>query len=473
MRVALAPDKTVCVEIEVLPGEIPQIVAQNPNDLILTLIGPDERKVDGFQFGNETITLDKPGHYRINLEIHSYPKGEAILPVSMSRHELSLQAAALWKSAEAMATTSKASRKLSDIQASLELWKVIGDSSAIGRTKLKLGDAFHDAGDQVSALDAYEQALADCRPAGEVRCAAEAANNSGLAARQLGEFELAHKRLQEAIEDWQYLHSPSNEGRTLSNLGILYTRGGDFQLALSTYSRAKSLLWQTDKLAYGRVLNNLGLCYLSLGEYEKSQIYLEQAIATETHLKEGEIDAMRARVNLGRTLMSKGRLTEAQKILESALEELDLRAKQGHGDATARGFALDDLGETLWREGQFEHAGELLKEALPMHRSARDRRGEARALHYLGLIAASLGQIEESRKLLGEAIQLRRVWGLRDDNADSLFELARLEFSAGNSQTAEALAEEGIKLLESVRTRVPGPDLRASFYARKRNLLVS
>ena len=463
--------KTACVSVEIAPGEASQIQAQHPDDLVLSVKGPEQRTIDGFQFGTETVSLDMPGHYQISLEILPHPGGEPPAHVNMSRQQISLQAAAQWKSAEAVATASKSSRKLSDIEASLELWKAIGDGSTIGRTRLKLGDALYRAENPAQSLAAYEQAFVDCRTSGDVRCAAEAANNSAVIARNLGDFELSHQRLQDAIEDWRYLHFPSYEGRTLSNLGVLYTRGGDFQLALSTYSRAKELLRDTDKLAYGRVLNNLGLCYATMGEYKKSQIYFEQAVAAGNTLKEGESDVLRARANLGRVLMRQGNLPAARQVLESSIRKMELREKNGQPDASGKAFALDYLGEVLWRSGHPELAADPLNKALTLHRATRDRRGEALALHHLALVAGKMGHVEESRKLLGEAIDFRRAWGLRDDTADSVYELARLEYSEGNHQTAKTLAEEGIRLLEAVRTRVPGAALRASFYARRRNLL--
>ncbi len=471
LSISLRPGKTACVSAEVAPGEASQVRAHHPDDLVLTVEGPDQRKVDGFQFGIETITLDTPGQYRIYLKILPHPGGEPPVPVIMSRQQISLQAAAQWKTAEVLATVSKNLRKLSDIEGSLELWKAIGDSSAIARTRLKLGDALNRTGDMASTLATYEQALTDCRVLGDARCAAEAANNSGQVARNLGDFELSYQRLQEAIEDWRYLHSSSYEGRTLSNLGVLYTRSGEFQLALGTYSRAKELLRHTDELAYGRVLNNLGLCYVTMGEYKKSQIYFEQAVAAGSTREEGESDVLRARTNLGRVLMRQGNLSGARQILESSIRKMELKEKKGQGDTIGKAFALDYLGEVFWRSGHPELAGDPLSKALALHRATRDRRGEALALHHLGLVAGQMGHLEESRRLLREAIDFRRAWGLRDDTADSVYELARLEYSEGNRQTAKTLADEGIRLLEAVRTRVPGAALRASFYARRRNLL--
>jgi CHAT domain-containing protein len=60
---------------------------------------------------------------------------------------------------------------------------------------------------------------------------------------------------------------------------------------------------------------------------------------------------------------------------------------------------------------------------------------------------------------------------MRDDAADSLYELAKLELATGNATRAKSLAEDAIPLLETVRSHVPGAGLRASFYARRRNLL--
>jgi CHAT domain-containing protein/tetratricopeptide (TPR) repeat protein len=347
----------------------------------------------------------------------------------------------------------------------LELWQALGSASSTARTWLKLGDAKY-SDDPSGAREAYEHALKICEDMNELRCIAEAANNSGLTARQLGDFNGSLNHLQEAARDWESLGLRVPQGKTFSNLGILYTYTGNFREAVNNYDQAIAILKKRDALAYARALNNLGLCYLAFAQYNRGADYFWQAITIEANLKGAEGDFFRTRMNYGRALMFEGKLDAARSVLE---ETLDL--SKNRSDRNLRAFTLNNLGQTLLRMHQPDAAESRLRDALELHRMASDKRGEAVALHYLGVIARQRGDLAGARELLSRALQLRRDYQMRDDSADSLYELASLEFTAGESQRAAALATEAIPLLEAVRSHVPGAGMRASFYARKRNLL--
>lgn len=467
VSVANSPTWPACVMVSVAHGEALQVVADYPEDVALHVSGEgDEFLIDGFEFGRETVTLSAAGHYRIGIRPAGETPKNAHLTVLMSLNPLSLQAAAAWQEAELAATNSKRSKKIEDYTASLKLWQAMGQSSAVARTWLMLGDVMENRGDFRSARENYERGLEICHANADLRCAAEAANNSGNDARELGQFTESFSRLQEAAKDWQELALPERAGQTFSNIGMMFRRGGDFEEAISAYDRARTLLRNREPIWYARVLNNLGLCYVDLGQLDKAQIYFQEAIYAETGIKGAENDLILSRMNLGRSLMLGGRFHEALPVLQMTVAEAASRPNR-----ETRAYTLNNLGQLLWRLHQIDAAETRLKSALELHRNMGDKRGEAVALHYLGLIARKRGNLNDARSLLGQALQLRRDYGMRNDAADSLYELAQLELAAGNATRAKSLAEDALPLLEGVRSHVPGATLRASFYARRRNLL--
>jgi CHAT domain-containing protein/tetratricopeptide (TPR) repeat protein len=443
------------------------VIAEHPEDVSLRVKGEgEETLVDGFEFGKETITFVSAGRYRIDIGSADSSSKSAGLEIHMSRNAISLQAAADWKAAEGLAINSKHSPQVPTILASLERWQALKDPPSIARTWLKLGDAVLSTGDLSRAHEAYEHALEICSTMGDTRCRAEAANNSGHTAQQLGDLSDAFTRLDEAAQGWQEISRPLEQGKTLSNLGILYSRTGDFRRAISTYDRAGTILRTLDPLAYAKVLNNLGLCFVALAEYEPAKIYFYKAIAVEEKMPGARGDWIRARLNLGRTLMLQGQLQRARALIEEVVKDT-----QTWPDRTLRAFAVNNLGQTWFRLGVTDAAESRLKEALDLHGSSGDKRGEAIAYHYLGLIARKRGDIAAARESLTQALDIRRTRGLRDDAVDSLYALAELEFTAGDAAPAQSLAEEAISLLEFVRSSIPSAGLRAAFYARRRNLL--
>jgi CHAT domain-containing protein/Tfp pilus assembly protein PilF len=467
ISVANSPARPACVMVSVAQGQALQVIADYPEDVALHVNreGP-EFLVDGFEFGRETVTLSAVGQYRIEIRPSGETPKNARLKVLMSLNPLPLQAAAAWQEAESAATQSKRSKTVEDYTASLKLWEAMGESAAVARTWLMLGDLSENLSDFKRAREKYERALEICHANADLRCAAEGANNSGNDARELGQFSESFLRLQEAAKDWQELSLSEEAGQTFSNIGIWFLRGADFKQAISALDRARTLLKNRDPLAYARVLSNLGRCYEEVGEQDKAQIYFRQAINTETRIKGAENDLIRSRMNFGRSLMLEGRLHEALPILEMTVAGAASRPNR-----ETRAYTLNNLGQLLWRLHHIDAAESRMKSALELHRGLGDKRGEAIALHYLGLIARERGDSNEARLLLEQALQIRRDYGMRDDAADSLYELAKLELAAGNPTRAKSLVGDAIPLLETVRTHVPGATLRASFYARRRNLL--
>ena len=467
ISVANSPTQPACVMVSVAHGQALQVIADYREDVALHVSGEGpESLIDGFEFGRETVTLSAAGQYQIDIRPAGETPKNSRLTVLMSLSALPLQAAAAWQEAELAATRSKRSKKVEDYTASLKLWDAMGESSSVARTWLMLGDVSENLGDFRHARENYERALEICHANADLRCAAEAANNSGNDAERLGQFSEAFSRLQEAAKDWQELSLPQQAGQTFSNLGIAFRHGADFDQAINMYDHARTLLRNREPLAYAKVLSNLGLCYIDLGQLEKAQVYFQNAIHAETGISGAENDLILSRMNFGRSLMLEGRLHEALPILE-----MTVAAASSRPNRQTRAYTLNNLGQLDWRLHHIDAAESRLNSALELYRGLGDKRGEAIALHYLGLIARERGNLSEARSLLGQALQLRRDYGMRDEAADSLYELAKLELAAGNATQAKSLVEDAIPLLETVRTHVPGATLRASFYARRRNLL--
>ena len=118
--------------------------------------------VDEFDFGLETVTIQVAGRYRLEVQTLQ-PVIGAPLSFSMSRKALPLQLADVFRTAEIEATRSKLSGKLSDIDESLRLWKIVKGPSSIARTHLKRGFALLNASNVSAAHLSYEESRSMCR----------------------------------------------------------------------------------------------------------------------------------------------------------------------------------------------------------------------------------------------------------------------------------------------------------------------
>ena len=173
----------------------------------------------------------------------------------------------------------------------------------------------------------------------------------------------------------------------------------------------------------------------------------------------------RARRNIGRNWLLEGDAAAALRILTQALDEATKTS-----DRPARAECLASIGQTLVAQRHPRDAVPLLLQAVEIHRSIGDRAMEAMDLHILGTAWAALSDTAQAREYFAQAYNLRHDIGLRDASVDSLAALADIERTAGNKPAAVDFATQALSSMESVRIQVPGPELRASYFARRRKL---
>jgi CHAT domain-containing protein len=297
----------------------------------------------------------------------------------------------------------------------------------------------------------------------DMRCAVEAANNSGLASRRLGDFAQAVEPLQFAAQQAHQQNLPSIEGIAFSNLGLSYQAMGELLHAATALDRSKALLKNLDPLGYAKAENNLGVCYLASSDYVRAQAEFEAAISD--YQKAGKAaDSAITMENLGRTYMLSDRLADAKTMFDRALANVNPK------DRSARAYILGNLGQLYWRRHELDEAEKRLKEADELQSSLMDRRGQSYDLYYLGEIARDRNDVSLARQLHTQALELRRASGQRENIADSLAALAKVEYTAGNLSASRERANESLALQESVRAQTP-PSLRATMSSNKRGLI--
>jgi len=164
-----------CFSLTVAPGEVVQLTVAQSEDLAIHLTGKGTDAVfDGFDLGNETLTISTAGRYRVEVGFAPGAAAPGGSTFWISRKPLAPGAAPAWQEAEHWATVSKKSRGKDDIAKSLTLWASLGDPSSVARTYLKEGNRASRSGDPAAARAAHEQALALCLTIPDIRCAAEA-----------------------------------------------------------------------------------------------------------------------------------------------------------------------------------------------------------------------------------------------------------------------------------------------------------
>jgi len=378
-RIPAAVAPPACLWLTVPAGTALQLLVGQTADLVITVAGGG--RFDSSDFGVESITFTAPGRYR--LEIMTVPASARAASAQLRARRLVRTTAAAWAAAEAAGEAAKRAPTDQATLAAITKWKATGNPLFVARAYLVAGSLATATSRPADEVAHYEEALRYCRQAADARCSAEAANNSGLAAMQLGRFDLSLQRLEEARRAWAVAAEPEMEARTISNLGLLNRRSGNLTQAIAFYNQARARIADPRSVPFARVQNNLGMCYLALNEYRQARRYFESAervFQQAAHRRE----VILAQSNRGRTHLLEGslvagNLAQAVAILQAALKQAVL--------ARERAAEVDvqlNLGQALLQQNDWDGARRILTEALQLSQSLKLRREQAGALQFLG-----------------------------------------------------------------------------------------
>jgi CHAT domain-containing protein/tetratricopeptide (TPR) repeat protein len=315
-------------------------------------------------------------------------------------------------------------------------------------------------GELKAGLACYEKALPALREVKAESLAAFALNNVGRVYDVLGEPDQALDRYREARERMHALGDRAGEARTLIYIGVLHQELGDSQEALADFGAAMDVFRALDNrrwLASG--LHNSGLVYQNLGEWARAASAYEEALRLRRELGDKAEEAATLS-NLGRVYAALGRTREAL-----ACHQRALALRRETGDRLGEGVALAHLGRDALALGDSAAALADFAQAIELLHAAGSRSEEAAALRGRGEAYLQAGQPARALESLTEALRLARAAGNRGREVEVEYGIARAERALGALAEARTHAGAALDLIETLRARIGGPDLRAAFSA--------
>ena len=205
------------------------------------------------------------------------------------------------------------------------------------------------------------------------------------------------------------------EARTLTTLGVIHGRRGDYQQAAECQQQALALARETgDKLTQAWALGNLSLIHDQQGRYPQAARSNQRTLALYRELGDVTGEAITLS-NLGLVCLRQGRYRRAAGHMEQAIA---LYRELGHQFGEA--IALTNLGEVCYRQGDYLQAASHQEHALALSREIGGRRVEAWALTRLGGVRHRQGRHDQAIGSHQEALDLFREVGDRDGEAEAL-----------------------------------------------------
>ena len=340
------------------------------------------------------------------------------------------------------------------------LWHLAGDKRHEGIALSFIGKVYDLLGEKEKALDFYTRTLALVRAVSDRSSEAATLNNIGLIYDSLGDKQKALGYYNSALPILQETGNTRVQAITFVNIGLLHDSTGEKQRALGFYQKALPLLRAAhDRENEAVTLNNIGYLYDSIGEQQKALTYFGQALPILQEIGDRRIEAI--------TLNNVGYVYDALDERQKALDYYNraLPVLRTVGDRGKEAITLNNIGLVQKALGDNQKALDSFNQALELRRAVSDRPGEGITLSDLGSMYAQVGDEHKALDLYQKSLQFSRAGEDKSTESSTLRRIALIELNHGQLEEARKNLEDALAIVEHLRTKIPGQELRASYFA--------
>jgi CHAT domain-containing protein/Flp pilus assembly protein TadD len=339
-------------------------------------------------------------------------------------------------------------------------WHEAGDKRREAIALSFIGKIYDLLGEKERALDFYSQTLIMVRTVHDRSSEAATLNNIGLIYDSLGEKQQALNYYESVLPILKSIGNTRVQAITLVNIGLVYDSIGEKQKALQFYQQALPLMRAArDRASEAVTLNNIGYLYDSIGERQKALVYLGQTLPILREIGERRVEAI--------TLNNIGYVYDALEEKGKALDYYSRALPVLHdiGDRRMEAITLNNIGLVQKTVGDSQKALNFFNQALELRRAVNDRAGEGVTLSDLGSVYANLGEDQKAVDLYEESLSLSRAAEDKSTESSTLRRLAVIEIKQGRLEEALNQLQAALAIVEHLRSKIPGQELRASYFA--------
>jgi CHAT domain-containing protein/Flp pilus assembly protein TadD len=354
---------------------------------------------------------------------------------------------------------------LPNFNRALELRRTINDKAGEAETLRSLGSVYIAVSNVKTALENLNAALLIQQNLGERWQLAATYTQLGTVYLRLGKMLEMNKYFTLALDAFREVGDPRSAAGTLTSLSNIDLQIGDYQSALNRLPPSVEF-FRDNGYAYeeAAALNNLGMLYYNLGYPEKAVTYYVQSRACFQYAghEHGESQVI---INLGIIYDALGDTNNALKTFKDSAV-LTRKLQDGHGEAVA----LYHAGRVLLRIRNYSEALKTFQDDLSLSQSLGQPQNEAYALKGLGDVYAAMGNRQQALEFFDRAEPLMKSAQSHQGHIQLLYSRAHAAVGEKNLVKGQRDLKEAVKIVESLRAGVAGPNLRISYLAEHQAL---
>jgi len=330
----------------------------------------------------------------------------------------------------------------------LPLWRTLGSDAMTATCLDILGIVNNHLGNNLKALDFYQQSMALRRTIGNPRDIAASLLNLGALHSSMGNYQKAISCYEEVLASPPNTIASQTVLAAMANLGMTHSHLSAYQKALEYYKKVEPLLKKVGTLAdKANNLGNIANVHHHLADYDRSLAYRKRQLAILEPLERKYLLGI-ALNSLGKTYVCKEMLSEAMACQKRALE---LHEKAGTPAALATD--LECIAHIHWLRCEYTEAFALLQRALALRKRTGNNLKIAGVLSRIGSVHCKTGRFDEAIRCHEKAVEIFRNAKIDHSLSCSLRELANDYRAVGQFKKAVRFHGRALELARKVGDR--------------------
>ena len=330
----------------------------------------------------------------------------------------------------------------------LEISTTLDDHASCYRARGNLGVACFSGGRCEEAVKHYTEQLKMAHSLGEFPKIISSLTCLGNVYSKQGDYVKALSVYEDSLENSTVYGDVVLTCRALTNLGRTELSNNNEQRAKMWYHRHLTVAKENgNKMEEAEAYGDLGQAYFKTGAYEQSLMFYQQLLSVAVKINDLTLKS-RAYGGMGHANVAMGNLWDAQ-----SCHEQQLKLCRHTRDEEWQASALTELGQAYKAAGNWSQAMMSYSQNLQMAQKLKDRDAEGKAYAYIGSCHITLGNYSDAVGYYQQELNISLISANKSGEATALGHLGTAYFALDNPELALEHMQKSLQLAQDIPDR--------------------